>query len=313
LLICHACQKSFAWSHGTPFAGAKFPLWVIVLVLTLLAHGCPLAAIVAAFSLDERTVAAWLSKAGKYVERLHAEQVLSGQAALGGQVQMDELCVTMQRGKVWMATAMAVFPRLFLGGALSTHRDKPLIERVVKQVHRTCGAAAQALLFWVDGLAAYPKMMLKTFHHQVRNGRVGRPHHPPWPDLHIAQLIKSQSGRLRRTLTRTVFHGCPQRVSELLACSQTALGVINTAFIERLNATFRANLPSLARRTRRSARTLSRLQAELFWCGTVDNFCSIHASLQATPAMAADLTDHVWFVRELLIRDGPFKHLQALL
>jgi transposase-like protein len=27
MLICQACQKTFAWSHGTPFAGAKFPLW----------------------------------------------------------------------------------------------------------------------------------------------------------------------------------------------------------------------------------------------------------------------------------------------
>jgi transposase-like protein len=313
LLICHACQKTFAWSHGTAFAGAKFPLWVIVLVLTLVGHGCPVSAIVAAFGLDERTVAAWRAKAGKHAQRVHAEVVLSGQAVIGGQVQMDELCVTMQRGKVWMATAMAVFLRLFVGGAVSQQRDRSLIRGVVEQVHRACGGVVQALLFCVDGLSTYPKAILKTFYQKVRTGQVGRPRHRPWPDLHIAQLIKSRPARQGWALTRRLFHGCPQRVAELIACSQSALGVINTAYIERLNATFRANLPALARRTRRSARTLQRLRDELFWSGALYNFCSIHASLNATPAMAAGLTDPLCSVSELLARYGPYKQLQVLL
>jgi hypothetical protein len=285
----------------------------IVLVLTLLSHGCPVPAIVAAFGIDARTVAAWLAKAGKHGERVHAEEVLNGQARIGGQVQMDEIGVTMQRGKVWMATAMAVFPRLFLGGAVSEQRDRSLIRRVVDQVQRTCGALGHALLFCVDGLSAYPKAILKTFYHKVHTGQVGRPRHRPWPDWHIAQLIKSKPARKLLAVTHLVFPGCPPRVSELIACSQTARGAIHTTFIERLKATFRANLPSLARRTRRAARTLQRLHAELFWCGTVYNFCSIHTPLDATPAMAAGLTDHVWSVSELLTRHGPYKQLQVLL
>jgi hypothetical protein len=42
------------------------------------------------------------------------------------------------------------------------------------------------------------------------------------------------------------------------------------------------------------------LEAAMFWMGVVYNFCRVHATLQGTPAMAADLTDHVWSVRELL-------------
>jgi len=313
LLICHGCQKTFAWSHGTPFAGSKYPLWVIVLVLTLLAHGCPTPAIVVAFGIDERTVAAWLGKAGKHAERVHADEVLNGQAALGGQVQLDEICVTMQGGRVWMATAMAVFPRLFLGGSVSESRDKHLSGRVVEQVYRACGGVLQPILFCVDGLASYPKTILKRFYTKLLDGSVGRPRHLPWPDLHIAQVIKSRQGRKLAQITRIVFHGSCQRVSELIACSQTALGLVNTAFIERLNATFRANLPSLARRTRRSAASLPRLQAEMWWCGTVYNFCSIHSTLDATPAMAADLTDQPWSVCHLLSRYGPYKHFQAIL
>ncbi len=38
----------------------------------------------------------------------------------------------------------------------------------------------------------------------------------------------------------------------------------------------------------------------MFWMGCVYNFCRVHTTLNGTPAMAADLTDHVWSVDELL-------------
>ena len=39
--ICHHCDKTFAETVGTPFYHLKYPLAIVVLVLTLLAHGCP--------------------------------------------------------------------------------------------------------------------------------------------------------------------------------------------------------------------------------------------------------------------------------
>jgi transposase-like protein len=53
---CHACGGRFSDRYGTPLYGLKHPQWLVVIVLTLLAHGCPPQAIVAAFRLDERTV-----------------------------------------------------------------------------------------------------------------------------------------------------------------------------------------------------------------------------------------------------------------
>jgi len=95
--------------------------------------------------------------------------------------------------------------------------------------------------------------------------------------------------------------------------AQTGLGQINTAFIERLNATFRSRMPALARRTRGLARTTQRLETELFWSGAVYNFCTIHSTLQGTPAMAAGLTDQPWSVEQLLHYGGPNKALHAIL
>ena len=57
--ICHACKHTFADTTGTPLYRLKRPLDLVLLVLTLLAYGCPISALVAAFGLDERTIAAW--------------------------------------------------------------------------------------------------------------------------------------------------------------------------------------------------------------------------------------------------------------
>jgi len=81
--------------------------------------------------------------------------------------------------------------------------------------------------------------------------------------------------------------------------------VINTAYIERLNATFRARLASLTRRGRALARRTLTLQHGMYLIGTVYNFCTPHGSLcvaggKQTPAMAAGITNHCWTIRELL-------------
>jgi hypothetical protein len=112
-------------------------------------------------------------------------------------------------------------------------------------------------------------------------------------------VVKQRTGKRLNTVSRRVYYGCRTRVAALIAMSQTALGLINTAYIERLNATFRARMPSLVRRTRNLARTTARLKAEMFWTGVVYNFCTEHTSLGSSPAMAADLTDHLWSVKKV--------------
>jgi transposase-like protein len=311
-LICHRCERTFAETKGTVFFGLHYPIWVVVLVLTLLAYGCPPAAIVAAFLVDERTVAAWHRKAGKHGQRVQDEVVCDGQVELG-QVQADELCVKVQGGqKVWVATAMSVFSRLFLWGQVSTRRDKRLIEGLMGQVRAAAGSVVQPVLVAVDGLAAYPKAIRKAFSDKFYSGQPGRPPWLPWSDLHIVQVVKQRRGYKLHNVSRRLAHGCLKRVYDLVAMSQIGFGMINTAYIERLNATFRARMPALVRRTRGLARTTQRIETELFWSGSVYNFCTIHASLEATPAMAAGLTDHLWSVEQLLRLKLPLKSLHGV-
>ena len=87
---------------------------------------------------------------------------------------------------------------------------------------------------------------------------------------------------------------------------------INTAYIERLNATFRACLAPLARRTRALVDREVVLSAGMCLVGAAYNFVWCHESLrlptsrpgprwhERTPAMAAGLTDHPWTMDALL-------------
>ena len=115
--ICHACHKTFSATTGTIFYRLRTSAETVVIVVTLLAHGCPVQAIVAAFGLDERTIAGWWARSGRQGQAVHA--YLVEQPRDLGQVQADELRVKKQGGIVWMALAIMVKTRLWLGGEVS--------------------------------------------------------------------------------------------------------------------------------------------------------------------------------------------------
>jgi hypothetical protein len=280
-----------------------------VLVITLLCHGCPTQAIVAAFGLDERTVARWFSEAGRHCQRVHEHLVERGQVDLQ-HVQADELWVKQVGGKVWMALALAVPSRLWLGGVISRHRDLPLIARLVQRV-LAC-AVTRAILVCVDGLASYVTAFPKVFRQPIRTGRRGRPRLVLPVGFQLAQVVKHSAKRHVVGVTRRVVYGTLAGIEAVLTATATGT-VINTAYIERLNATFRAHLAPLARRGRAIARTEAALTAGMWLVGTAYNFCWPHDSLrqrapndalhkwhQRTPAMAAGLADHPWTIGELL-------------
>src|SRR5712692_8614639 len=104
--ICHLCSKTFSERQGTAFYRWHSSVELVTLVITLLAYGCPLQAIVIAFHLDERTVLHWQARAGQQCERVH-QQLVQQRRDLG-QVQLDELRVKKQGGIVWIACALHV-------------------------------------------------------------------------------------------------------------------------------------------------------------------------------------------------------------
>ena len=67
----------------------------VMLVITLLAYGCP-PQIVQAFGYDERTVKEWWRRSGEHCRRVHEHMVETQQLDLQ-QVQTDEIKAKVQR------------------------------------------------------------------------------------------------------------------------------------------------------------------------------------------------------------------------
>jgi hypothetical protein len=143
------------------FAELRKPAEVIVTVVTLLAYGCQVQAIVQAFGLDERTVASWRDRAGTHCQQVHQALVQQGQLDLL-HVQADEIRVKGCKMIAWMGLAMMVSTRLWLGGVVSLTRDRSLADRLLRQV-RACCQPLCALLVCTDGWKAYPGSIRRAF------------------------------------------------------------------------------------------------------------------------------------------------------
>jgi hypothetical protein len=304
------CKETFTTTKGTLFYRLRTAPETILVVIVLLANGCPIQAIVKAFGFDERTVRDWWQRAGKHCQAVHEHQVEQAQLDLQ-QVQADEIKVKRQEGYFWMALAIMVSTRLWLGGTVSVHRDLDLIQALAHKIKAV--ALCRPLLLAVDGLASYVTAFRNSFRTAVPRwqSEKGRPKLFSWPNIAIVQVVKKRTeGQL--TITRRIVQGCQEMVESLIHQTQ-GQGMINTAFIERLNATFRQRLNSLARRTRTLVCKVETLEAGMYIIGCLYNFCDPHHSLrlklsvgcyghrwvQRTPAIASGLANHIWSPAEL--------------
>src|SRR5262245_28361573 len=211
---CTTCGQTFAATTATPFYRLRTAADVVTLVLTLLRHGGPTQAIVAAFGVDARTVAAWVTRAGPHGQRVQQHVVQHGQVDLQ-HVQADERWVKLVGRRVWMAMAMAVPSRLWLGGVISAHRDLPLITALVPLI-RAC-ARTLAILVCVDGLASYVTAVLRVFRHPVDTGRRGRPRLVLEKGLLVGQVSQRYARRRVVGVERRVVRGTKQALAALLA------------------------------------------------------------------------------------------------
>src|SRR2546422_756395 len=307
---CKICKQTFSARRGTMFEGLCKPRELIVIVVTLLSYGCPVQAIVHAFDLDERTVASWRDRAGAHCEQVHQALIETGKLDLV-HVQADEIRVKGRTIIAWMGLAMMVSTRLWLAGTVSMSRDKGLADALMHQVRRAA-QPLRPLLVLTDGWAAYPNSIRRALRSKVEKvAGVGRACLEVWPQLHIGTVVKRTEKKRVVEVTRKMAHGLLHQAEPLLQLSDGG-SVLNTAFIERLNGTFRERLASLTRKSRHAALRIQALHTGMYLIGCTYNFCCAHQELSkakhwgmaCTPAMASGLTDHVWSVCELLMYRG---------
>jgi len=224
------------------------------------------------------------------------------------QVQADEIKVKISGWGHLAGDGDHGADPLWLGGVISHRRDQALIQNLVDQVRAValCGPCWWRWMGWSVMWGPFNGRFAVT----AAVGQPGRCQLRPWTEVAIVQVVKQRLGG-QLSIVRRIVQGSSQQVAELLQLSQAG-GQINTAFIERLNATFRQRLVWLARRSRNWPANLKLAGGHVI-VGCIYNFCTYHDSLrvavelakggrrwlQRTPAIAAGLTDHQWTIDEL--------------
>jgi IS1 family transposase len=281
-------------------------------------------------------VLGWLVEASKHSEAvsryllhdLHIERVQMDElyVLLGGMQQVEvrakeKPSAKKSRMHSWLWSAIEPESKLLLAVEMGD-RTLDVAQRLVHWVAQVL-APGVVPLFETDQMVSYEKAILGHWGEWVEPAKNtgGQPEKPRWmplAQLQYAQVVKERSRKRIVSVGHRVVYGTKEAVKQVLARVGQK---INTAFIERLNRTFRAHIPGLNRREEDLAKTElgAKRRALLFW--GYYNFCLPHLSLRKrlpqpvatkgtgspkkwrrrTPAMAAGLTDHVWSVQELLL------------
>jgi len=306
---CKTCGRTFSAKEGTMFAGLRKPTSLIVIVVTLLAYGCPLQAIVHAFGLDERTVANWRDRAGSHCEKVHKDKIEQGKLDMI-HVQADEIWVKARGSIAWMGLAIMVPTRLWIAGVVSQTRDRNLADQLLQQVRRGSKKLCD-LFLCTDGWSPYPNSIKRAFREKIgRAGKRGRCSLEVWPGLHIGTVIKHTVNKHLKEVIRKMSYGNLEKATELLKISNGGT-MLNTSYIERFNGTIRERFASMTRKCRHAASKVFAFHTGMYLIGCSYNFCWFHQELSksiekggvgmpCTPAMASGLTDHQWSLFELL-------------
>jgi IS1 family transposase len=170
-------------------------------------------------------------------------------------------------------------------------------------------------LFTSDELPHYQTALLENFSHletQPKTGQRGRPKNPKVivdPELIYATVHKTRDNGKVVKVERNVIFGDPKLIDQIIEASDVSKS-INTSFIERSNLTFRNHCRKLTRKTLCFAKEKQALEAQVNISTTYYNFSKPHRSLtlkdtggkqiKRTPAMAANIIDRVWPIKEIL-------------
>jgi len=334
-LHCTSCGGYFQETHGTPLHGKRVAPEKLVWAVGALAEGLGIRAVARVFEVDPNTVLAWLVEVADHAVAfsqyfLHDVRVTQVQldelfallsAVKAGEVSETEAVERLSHSPHWVWAAIDPVTKLLLTVDVGD-RTRAMAQRVVHQVFQVL-APGCIPLFLTDGFKEYTTALLTHYGQWVHpprqraQGPAPKPRWMPLPGLLYAQVIKTvRRQRLVRVSHRVVF-GTLEAVQEVLAACGWQ---INTAFIERLNLSFRQHVAAVGRRVTTLCKGEQGLHQQLALYHTYYNFCLPHASLRQpwpqplpthghgsakrwqsrTPAMAAGLTDHVRTLREVL-------------
>lgn len=215
------------------------------------------------------------------------------------------------KGDTWDHVAFDPESRLVVS-VVPGERTAENVVAVVEDFKRRTGGRMMDLIT-TDGYSAYEEAILDAYGATItppRTGKRGRPkgsYKVAPPGLIYAVVEKTRErGRVVKIATRVVF-GTMAAVMMALGMSKVSRA-INTAFVERENATDRHRNARKARKTYRFSKDWRYHEAVTYLTLYAYNFCWPVRTLAVrddrghkqprSPAMAARLADHVWSMDE---------------
>lgn len=115
-------------------------------------------------------------------------------------------------------------------------------------------------------------------------------------EVDYAMLVKLYSNKPSAKYSPPVCTGIRKR----RITGQPNRSLISTSFVERQNLTVRMNNRRFTRLTNGFSKKIENHKHAIAISMMHYNFCRIHQTLRVTPAMQANITDHVWSLEELV-------------
>jgi IS1 family transposase/transposase-like protein len=313
--FCQACKHKVTSRRHTALYRLRSPSKDVALALHFLAVGVIVSQLEEVLKVGEFTLRTWLTRAGMHAERVHHHFCHDLEVQ---HIQFDELFARLKQEmhNIWIWVAMdattKIIPSLVLGPRIQETAYQ-LIHDLYQRLRQGCVPA-----FSADGLRHY---FYAATAHWGQWVTVEGQRRPVWQLVEGFLFAEFKKFYRRRKIVRTqstmLWGEQDDFKARLRAIGLT--GVIQTAFIERLNLTIRQSVAYLIRRTWGIAIHPDELLLHLEWWRAYYHFARYHQSLRVelaapvnqgnqqprryrsrTPAMAAGLTTHQWSVLELL-------------
>jgi IS1 family transposase len=252
---------------------------------------------------------------------MHAEKIHAHffQNLTLGHLQLDELFTTLRDKAHDLWVWVAFDPSTKLIPALQLGPRTQLMAYALLHAVTLVLAPGCLPVFTSDGLDLYFYAITAHFGQWITDVASGKTRWQVALDLLYGQVKKSYRRRRLARVERRMRLGDLAHLTDRLKALGFS-GILNTAFVERINLTLRHALAALSRRSWATAQLTGELLAHLEWWRAYYHFCRPHAALRLkldpplarrgaqaprgfahrTPAMAAGLTDHIWSVQELL-------------
>jgi IS1 family transposase len=218
-----------------------------------------------------------------------------------------------RRGDCWDHVAFDPESRLVVSLVVGK-RTEAATHDLLRDFHRRTGGRVMRLMT-SDEYPVYQEAIRQTYGHEVTPPRTGRPGRPRKstrvlpPEVTYATVHKDrENNRVVKVSTRVVFGTMAAVILALLASAVSH--AVNTCFVERHNGTDRGRCSRKVRKSYAFSKNWEVHRAATMFSYFSCNFCWPVRTLrqrdgagrwrECTPAMAAELADHVWTLAEWL-------------